>query len=82
MLTGHASVDSAVECTKLGAFSYLEKPYIFEKLIETIQAAYAVRLNKKFKRDQKRLEKLQTLSMRESPLGLLRALARMDDEEK
>ena len=26
MLTGHATVDSAVECTRLGAFKYLEKP--------------------------------------------------------
>jgi DNA-binding NtrC family response regulator len=82
MLTGHASVDSAVTCTKLGALNYLEKPYAFEKLVEIIQAAYEVRLKKKFERDQKRLAKLQTLSMRESPRGLLRALARLDDEEK
>jgi DNA-binding NtrC family response regulator len=82
MLTGHASVDSAVACTKLGAFSYLEKPYDFERLVETIQAAYAVRLEKKFERDQRRLEKLQKLSMSQSPLGLLRAMARLDDEEK
>ncbi len=27
ILTGHGSVDSAVECTKLGAFDYLPKPY-------------------------------------------------------
>ena len=27
MLTGYATIDSAVECTKLGAFKYLEKPY-------------------------------------------------------
>ena len=40
MLTGHATVDSAVECTKLGAFKYLEKPYEFEKLIEVIKEAY------------------------------------------
>ena len=32
MLTGHATVDSAVECTKLGAFKFLEKPYDFENL--------------------------------------------------
>ncbi len=40
MLTGHATVDSAVECTKLGAFKYLEKPYAFEKLVEAIKEAY------------------------------------------
>ena len=32
MLTGHATIDSAVESTKLGAFKFLEKPYVFEKL--------------------------------------------------
>ena len=26
ILTGHGSVDSAVECTKSGAYSYLQKP--------------------------------------------------------
>ena len=26
ILTGHGSVDSAVDCTKLGAFGYLPKP--------------------------------------------------------
>ncbi|MBW2427746.1 MAG: response regulator [Deltaproteobacteria bacterium] len=33
ILTGHATIDSAVECTKLGAFKYLEKPYNFEQLV-------------------------------------------------
>jgi DNA-binding NtrC family response regulator len=48
MLTGHATVDSAVECTKLGAFKYLEKPYDFDKLVETLKEAYQARLQKKF----------------------------------
>ena len=26
ILTGHGSIDSAVECTKIGAYSYLQKP--------------------------------------------------------
>ena len=82
MLTGHATVDSAVECTKLGAFKYLEKPYAFEKLVETIKEAYEARLKKKFEHNQKRIEEIQKLSLRSSPLGLLKALARLDDEEK
>ena len=82
MLTGHATVDSAVECTKLGAFKYLEKPYAFEKLVETITEAYEARLKKKFEHNQKRIEEIQKLSISSSPLGLLRALARLDDEEK
>jgi DNA-binding NtrC family response regulator len=82
MLTGHATVDSAVECTKLGAFKYLEKPYAFEKLVEVIKEAYEARLKKKFEHNQKRIEEIQKLSISSSPLGLLRALARLDDKEK
>ena len=82
MLTGHATVDSAVECTKLGAFKYLEKPYDFEKLVELIKEAYETRLKKKFEHNQKRIEEIQKLSMGSSPLGLLRAMARLDNKEK
>jgi DNA-binding NtrC family response regulator len=82
MLTGHATVDSAVECTKLGAFKYLEKPYKFEKLVEVVKEAYEARLKKKFEHNKQRMEEIQKLSLRESPLGLLRTLARLDDEEK
>jgi DNA-binding NtrC family response regulator len=82
MLTGHATIDSAVESTKLGAFNYLEKPYDFEKLVEVIKEAYEARLKKKFEHDKKHMEEIRRLSFRESPLGLLRALARLDDEEK
>ena len=82
MLTGHATVDSAVECTKLGAFKYLEKPYAFEKLVEVIQEAYEARLKKKFEHNQQRIEEIQKLSISSSPLGLLRAMAQLDDKEK
>lgn len=82
MLTGHATIDSAVECTKMGAFKYLEKPYEFEKLVEVIMEAYEARLKRKFEHNQKRIEEIQKLSMGASPLGLLRALAKLDDKEK
>ena len=82
MLTGHATVDSAVESTKLGAFKYLEKPYDFEKLVETIKEAFEARLKRKFEHNQKRMEEIQKLSISASPLGLLRALARLHDKEK
>lgn len=82
MLTGHATVDSAVECTKLGAFKYLEKPYDFEKLVEVLKDAYHARLQKKFEQNRKRMEAIQKLSLHQSPLGLLRELAKLDDGEK
>jgi DNA-binding NtrC family response regulator len=82
MLTGHATVDSAVEATKLGAFKYLEKPYAFEKLVEVIKEAYEARLKKKFEHNKKRMDEIQKLSFGQSPLGILRALAHLDDDEK
>ena len=37
VLTGHATVDSAVEAMKLGAFDFLTKPCPHEKLLETVR---------------------------------------------
>jgi DNA-binding NtrC family response regulator len=82
ILTGHGSLDSAVECTKLGAFGYLPKPYELEKLLETLQQAYRARLEKKFKADEDRLARIQSIAEGESPLGILRRLRELDDEQK
>jgi DNA-binding NtrC family response regulator len=48
ILTGVASVDSAIEAMKLGAYDYLSKPCRFEELTLLIEKAY----EKKFLRDQ------------------------------
>ncbi len=39
MITGHGSVESAVEATKLGAFNFLEKPLSLEKVVLTAKNA-------------------------------------------
>jgi two-component system NtrC family response regulator len=82
ILTGHGSVDSAVECTKLGAFDYLPKPYKLEELIDILKRAYEARLKKKFESDQERMDKIAQLASTESALGILRELRKLDDEEK
>ena len=82
MLTGHGSMESAVECTKLGAFGYLPKPYELEKLLQVLKDAYEERLKKKFEQDQVRFEKIAELATGSSPLAILRALRELDDEEK
>ncbi len=82
MLTGHGTVDSAVECTKLGAFKYLEKPYDFDKLVDALMEAYQARMKKKFESNQERMDAIQKLSLHQSPLGLLKELARLDDSRK
>lgn len=40
MLTGHASVDSAIEGMRLGAFEYLMKPIEIETLMIKLEEAY------------------------------------------
>ena len=82
ILTGHGSVDSAVECTKLGAFGYLPKPYELDNLLEVLRQAYEVRLKKKFAEDQARMDKLAKLAAGSSPLGILRAMRELDDGAK
>ncbi len=82
ILTGHGSLDSAVECTKLGAYGYLPKPYELDKLLESLRDAYQARLTKKFDADQARMEKIAQIAMGQSPLGILQALRELDDEEK
>ena len=82
ILTGHGSVDSAVDCTRLGAFGYLPKPYELEKLLDTLQQAYQLRMEKKFQVDQERMDKIAKLVTGSSPLAILRELKKMDDDEK
>jgi DNA-binding NtrC family response regulator len=40
MLTGHATVETAIEGMKLGAFDYLMKPTEIEELVDKINRAY------------------------------------------
>jgi two-component system nitrogen regulation response regulator NtrX len=82
ILTGYGGIDSAFEASKLGAYDYLEKPINLEKLLEVLGEAYRARLKKKFERDKKRMEELNMLSMGTSPMGILKSLIKIDDEEK
>ncbi len=79
ILTGHGSLESAVELTKLGAFGYLPKPYELDRLIEVLKDAYEERLKKKFAADQKRIGQIVAAVEGESPLGILRKLRELDD---
>ncbi|HID36565.1 MAG TPA: sigma-54-dependent Fis family transcriptional regulator [Ghiorsea sp.] len=39
MMSGHATIDTAVKATKLGAFDFIEKPFSLEKLLITLRNA-------------------------------------------
>ena len=45
LLTGHGSVDTAVEGLKLGAFDYLQKPTQYSELLKTLEAARARKMD-------------------------------------
>ncbi|MDO4724734.1 MAG: response regulator [Comamonadaceae bacterium] len=39
MMSGHATIDTAVEATRIGAFSFLEKPITLQKLLKAVNQA-------------------------------------------
>jgi DNA-binding NtrC family response regulator len=82
ILTGHGSIDSAVESTKLGAFGYLSKPYDLDDLLESLKSAYETRMSKKFEADTERMDKVLKMAQTMSPLGFLREVKKLDNEEK
>lgn len=43
MMSGHANIDMAVEATKFGAYSFLEKPTSIKTLTEALRAALAAK---------------------------------------
>jgi DNA-binding NtrC family response regulator len=44
MMSGHATIDTAVDATKLGAYGFLEKPLSLARLLLTVQRAIAAYL--------------------------------------
>lgn len=82
ILTGHGSLESAVECVKLGAYGYLPKPYELDKLLDILKEAYQERLKKKFAQDEQRIDKLMKIASGNSPLAILREMRNLDDDKK
>src|SRR3569832_1127421 len=41
MMSGHATIEPAVEATKIGTHSFLEKPITMQKLLKAVEAALA-----------------------------------------
>jgi DNA-binding NtrC family response regulator len=81
ILTGHGALQSAVECTKIGAFSYLQKPCELSALIEALQAAYRQKVMNRRQIEEKKMEKLLQISTSSSPRDILRRLRELDEGE-
>jgi two-component system, NtrC family, nitrogen regulation response regulator NtrX len=61
MMSGHGTVDTAVEATRLGAVDFIEKPVSLAKLLRTVEKALAARRSK----EQRRV----TLAQATAPAG-------------
>ncbi len=78
ILTGHGSVDSAVECTKSGAYLYLQKPCELDQLLEVLKDAYKKRVMNRNDIEEKKMNKLLKISQSGSPRDMLRRLREID----
>ena len=79
ILTGHGSVDSAVECTKSGAYLYLQKPCELEQLLDVLKNAYKKRVMNKKDIEEKKMNDLLKISQSSSPRDILRRLQEIDE---
>lgn len=80
ILTGHGTIDSAAECTRRGAYSYLQKPCSLEQILESLVDAYKKRVMNKAKLNEKKMDRLLQISLSGSPRGILRKLKEIDKE--
>lgn len=80
ILTGHGSIDSAVECTRIGAHSYLQKPCELDQLLSVLADAYKKKVMNKLRLQEKRMNELVEMVQYSSPLAILRRIRELDEE--
>lgn len=80
ILTGQGSIESAVECTRIGAYSYLQKPCELDKLLEVMAEAYRKKVMNRLQIKAKAMDKMLKRSVSSAPLTVLRELREMDQE--
>lgn len=75
MMSGHATVETAVEATRLGAYDFLEKPLSMAKLLVTVERALE---NAKLKRENVGLRRRVEAPV--EPVGRGAAMERLRDQ--
>ncbi len=78
ILTGHGTIDSAVECTRSGAFSFLQKPCEMDRLMTALVEAYKQRVMNKKQIEEKKMASLMRATMNLSPREILDRLKEID----
>ena len=82
ILTGHGSVESAVELTKSGAYSYLQKPCDWDRLVQVLIEAYKKRVMNKMKISEERMKEVLETATSGSPRAILEKIRELDREEE
>ncbi|CAI8807627.1 sigma-54-dependent transcriptional regulator [Methylocaldum szegediense] len=77
MMSGHATVETAVEATRLGAYDFLEKPLSMAKLLVTVDRALE---NARLKRENIGLKRRVDIPI--EPVGKSAAMERLRDQIK
>jgi two-component system nitrogen regulation response regulator NtrX len=77
MMSGHGTVETAVEATRLGAYDYIEKPLSLAKLLLTIEHALEA---DKLQRENQGLRRLSHTGS--EPLGKSAAMQRLREQVK
>lgn len=77
MMSGHATVETAVEATRLGAYDFLEKPLSLAKLLVTVDRALE---NARLKRENIGLKRRVDIPI--EPVGKSAAMERLRDQIK
>jgi DNA-binding NtrC family response regulator len=81
ILTGHGSVESAVECTQSGAYSYLQKPCELDTLLEVLVNAYKKKVMNRKNIDEKKMDELLKIAIGDSPREILKRMRKLDKGE-
>lgn len=80
ILTGHGTIDSAVEATQSGAYSYLQKPCELETLMGVIVEAYKKRVMNRQKIKETRIDELLKISKSHTAREILSKLRQIEKE--
>jgi DNA-binding NtrC family response regulator len=81
ILTGHGTIDSAVACTRSGAYSYLQKPCELDRLLATLADAYKKKVMHVQQLEEDKMNALLKMSMAQSPREILKKLREMEKSD-
>ena len=73
MMSGHATIDTAVEATRIGAFSFLEKPITLQKLLKAVEQGLA-------RQQLRKAPAVETIAVANPPSDAPRSMSMLDAE--